>query len=197
MIFVRQHLKQDQNLINHSFIHISEKRFECEFCYMKFRFKANLNRHLQKERAMQTGVKLFKCDKCYRLYWTSGELNDHTKRSHPKGGPYQCTKCETKLITRKSLKLHLQTHDKRECQKEERVIKEKTIKENFIKENKPNSCVSCLKAFPSKKIFLIHLLKHNSAKNPGADASGEFTCEQCLKVFNAKGFLRQHLLTQA
>ena len=120
------------------------------------------------------------------------ELNGHIKRSHPIGGPYQCTKCETKLITKKSLKLHLQTHNKRERLIEERLIKEKINKEKFIKENKPNSCVSCVKVFPSKKLFLAHLLKHNSQKNPGADANGEHTCEQCLKVFTAKGFLKQH-----
>lgn len=124
------------------------KRFECELCGQKFKYRSKLDYH----HAMNHQSQNLPCPICGKDMKHKQALRHHMDRIHKKAG-HACPKCDRVLQTKYSLDVHMRIHTN----------------------EKPYPCVLCGQCFRLKVLLKTHLAKkHNVAieELEGAGPSG-------------------------
>ena len=102
LLFNRSSLK------GHMLIHSGEKPNECTKCGKKFRCKGTLNVHMLTHSAETP----FLCAECGKGFKRRIWLRLHCQRSHSKvKKPHECPRCQQTFTTRRSLHVHVRTHN--------------------------------------------------------------------------------------
>lgn len=169
---LRKHVKEQ---------HETTRPHACNVCDKRFIYRCLLREHQRSHSDERT----FKCTKCECVFKQTSNLMMHVKRRHenvcecPAGNcvcqpkaprpmpPYSCVVCSKMFYVRKSLEIHLDTHDGR----------------------KPLSCQICEKEFPNKFVLSKHRMKHQETKT--------YSCEICNRNFLSKPAVKSHRQTHA
>uniref|UniRef100_A0A0R3T1X1 Protein krueppel n=1 Tax=Rodentolepis nana TaxID=102285 RepID=A0A0R3T1X1_RODNA len=122
----------------------NEKRFSCDVCKIKFRYRYQLDVH----KSRHSGVKPFECESCGKQFYTQSELNSH-KLVHTDERPHECRICGTKFKRQSNLFQHMRTHTFKHTHHLTRHLR-------FLSEERPFGCENANKH--SKKYNLtIHM----------------------------------------
>ena len=172
------------SLKGHMLIHSGEKPNECTKCGKKFRCKGTLNVHMLTHSAERP----FLCAECGKGFKRRIWLRLHCQRSHSKvKKPHEYTRCQQTFTTRRSLYVHVRTHDVQ-----------------------PYLCSYCDKVFTEITQLRHHLKTHEKLKhtsdhrfksfNSTTNLNGHLeTCEtisnQPFKLLNSTKNLVGHLTT--
>uniref|UniRef100_A0A336LXH2 CSON004477 protein n=1 Tax=Culicoides sonorensis TaxID=179676 RepID=A0A336LXH2_CULSO len=179
--------------------HISQchlpRPYTCDICGKNFVTHSAIKDHMTKIH-LGKRYKPVVCKECGKYFPAVSNLNRHIKHVHPLkqviGFRFQCTLCENFYKTKKSLNLHMETHDKREmscefCNKifyRERNLNTH-IKIVHLNREKTRACHICGKAFTQKKSLDRHLFIHNEDRS--------FKCPECPFSAKYKQTLSSHI----
>ncbi|KAB7497393.1 Zinc finger protein [Armadillidium nasatum] len=132
------------------------KRFACEICSMKFEKISDYYIH----RCNHKSERPFKCELCNSTFIKEFHLSVHT--AGHKIQTYSCDTCEGSFQSKKSLKIHKQTH----CH------------------NLPYECCHCDASFNEEHELSTHMKTHCGDK--------PFSCDQCEATFRHSSTLKMH-----
>ncbi|XP_033231825.1 zinc finger protein 718-like [Belonocnema kinseyi] len=86
-------------------------QFRCEFCGKLFKWKSDMNVHVDRvhrKKRPTTSILMHKCDKCSQSYRFSGSLNRHKRLEHAAVKPqFSCDVCEYKSKRKSNLSSHI------------------------------------------------------------------------------------------
>lgn len=114
-------------------VHMKLKKFNCNICDMKFKYKVNLLEHQN----VHTNTRPFMCDVCGKSFKQSASLAVH-KIFHTDVFPFVCQYCRKKFRRKSDLKVHLWIHTG----------------------EKPHKCLHCSRGFRLKHDLTRHLKVH-------------------------------------
>lgn len=97
---------QWSTLNTHRSIHDGEKRFNCQYCGLKYTLKSSLQIHI---RTKHLGLaKKYHCNVCGKTINARGKL-EHL-RTHSGETPHKCPVCDRGFNRADNLKTHMKTH---------------------------------------------------------------------------------------
>ncbi|XP_072036821.1 uncharacterized protein [Amphiura filiformis] len=176
-----------RDMLQHQFIHTTEKMVPCPLCQKKFTSMTYVNKHLKSHKE-NTHL----CDECDKSFKTQEALDKH-KRLHTGQGLLVCQFCGKKMNGKSSLDRHERLH------KGEKPYKCEFCDKRFVcfmllKMHKQEHtgyqfvCAQCGHKFKSKGNLLQHEVSHTSAT--------PYHCKPCGKRFRTPGGLRAHKQAQ-
>ncbi|XP_045783616.1 zinc finger protein 69-like [Maniola jurtina] len=145
-----------------------QKKFECETCQKSFRTQLLYKCHMRytKIHAVAAAIYRYKCSMCEKSYRSRSALRDHVNYVHMGKTQHKCTVCEKALASPQCVARHMKLfHGGYKCPK-----------------NK--LCVTCGKAFASKKELREHELVHTGER--------PLKCDVCGDTFRQSGALYTH-----
>ena len=155
--------KEFQNLKEHMIIHDNyREKVDCKICNTKvFDIKKHMY-YMHKERK-------YECNICHKQFVFEVQLKEHHSINHmdkESRNFLSCKLCSKKLLTKKSLKYHMTTHQ--------------THRELF-------TCEICSQKFVSKQSLRDHGKVHGEAEN--------HQCKLCPTILKTKKTLTKHMKT--
>jgi KRAB domain-containing zinc finger protein len=164
----KKNFKHLQSLRFHQKIHES-KRFECQFCDLKYLTEGQLNHHMK----FHKNPEQFKCLICGHQTKRKEHLEMHLK-THNKNREknFRCNQCDFKTNHKQSLKSHLKSHE--------------NLKEKLRKFSTAIKCEKCPSVLKSKRTYWRHFRERH--KN-----IGKFQCDLCESKYGEKYTLKKHL----
>ena len=116
------------------------KTFKCESCNASYRFKCNLQTHVE---SVHEGKKPFKCPSCDAAFAMNGRLKAHVENVHEKKRPFKCEICNRGFYAKDQLRIHIESvHEKK----------------------RPYICDICGKSYPTKCNLSIHTKRVHEGK---------------------------------
>ena len=170
-------------------VHENASMVKCGHCNMSFVSKYSLKNHLF---SIHVGTK-HKCNQCDKSFNAIGNLKRHEKYVHELKGQKECKcdLCGKNFKSQDSLKVHKDAvHLKNKAMKCEKCNKIFTTKSNLefhnqsVHEKVESKCNLCGKMF-------LHLNQH--MKNSHENKKNLYECNQCIKAFDRKSTLDNHV----
>ena len=157
--------------------HSDSANYNCEFCFMKFKHKSNLGRHIKTKHSSSENRPVFKCQYCFKELTAKHSLLEHEKlhENEMNGNikPFKCETCDKCFTTKNGLAEH-----------------EKNIHSSKLaSDSEKHLCPLCGKEFKNKKCLRNHIQWHNGFRYK---RDGHFSCDQCPKVYKDKKALLSH-----
>ena len=167
-----------KDLKNHQKVHTGEKNFPCHICGKGYKTKDYLIRHTR----IHTGERPYSCEHCGKSFGDPSSFKGHTK-SHT--DTHVCSICDKVLLYEKSLKLHMNVHQR--------------LKKN--NENKTECYSNVFQDEALKKVKEIGLVKTSDLmKIPPSTlhnwvnlCEGVHQCGDCQKIFPHRAPLEKHM----
>lgn len=151
-------------LMAHQRTHTDNGRFKCPFCSEAFYTSSELTSHKKKIHYSKHG---YSCTECGKPFKTFTLLRYH-QRVHTAEKPYVCPReaCDKMFSTSKSLRNHLQKHQKEEG-KGDQTNASTTIKKKKTKETSERKfpCPHCEAVFKASKARLLHIKNKHSQES--------------------------------
>lgn len=171
-----------------------KKYLECDMCDLRFQYRSNLKRHMQRwhmTRVMEPKpLKKACCEVCGKL---TSDLTVHM-RIHTGELPYACSfeNCKRAFYTSTQLKNHLARHSYErpfKCDECSACFRVKNTlwshKHHVHNVVRPYECGQCGLSFKDRYSFKQHESIH-SGERP-------FNCELCSRSFRQRGVLQVHM----
>ncbi|XP_041987735.1 zinc finger protein 345-like isoform X2 [Aricia agestis] len=168
-----------EQLVRHSIVHKTTKKYECDKCKKKFTRKGNLKSHIHRvhesgRSSKGSGLCLY----CGRSFNNSSNLIVHMRR-HTGEKPYQCDFCGKGFPRSSDLQYHRRSHTG------EKPCKCGICGKGFTGSNKlsrhmrvhtgarPYKCPYCDKAFSQSNDLTVHVRRHTGDKPYACDVCGD------------------------
>uniref|UniRef100_A0A0X3Q2V8 Zinc finger protein 479 n=3 Tax=Schistocephalus solidus TaxID=70667 RepID=A0A0X3Q2V8_SCHSO len=167
------------------------RNFVCEICGKGFKWKTNMNRHID---TIHKAVRPFACEFCGRNFAEAGHLRSHIDRIHKTVRPFACEICGRNFAETGDLKNHIDRVHKKlrnfECELCGKAFALRAILDKHIdaihKELRNFVCEICGKGFSWKANMIRHIdAIHKDLR--------ENTCDSCGKVFERSSQLKRHV----
>ncbi|XP_022823976.1 zinc finger protein OZF-like isoform X3 [Spodoptera litura] len=184
--------KSSSNLMQHKKTHLTEKPFKCPNCSHAFSFRANLKKHLSKDRCKTATSGPFTCTDCDKTFERESMLKSHLKK-HDTERPFACEICKMTFKYKNTLIRHMMLHEDvrpYSCP----VCGKGFTCSGLLKPHmrvhtgeKPFTCEICKKKFSHKHNMQRHMLGHEKVKHT--------VCDICHKEFPRESRLKYHMRT--
>ncbi|XP_049948506.1 zinc finger protein 62-like isoform X2 [Schistocerca serialis cubense] len=153
-------------LNGHKIFH-SEKRYECDLCFAKFRGNYQVKEH--KKKVHSARKKNFKCEHCSSAFTSKYFMKLHKEMKHGDnsgGESFFCSVCNREFKHRFAFNRHMYKH--------------KLRNENVI-----YTCDMCKRNFATKSSLTRHILEHSGK---------QFSCTHCGMLFTQQSSVKRHML---
>ncbi|XP_014471757.1 PREDICTED: zinc finger protein 761-like [Dinoponera quadriceps] len=162
----------------------------CEYCYMRFQLKGELQRHIKQ---VHMGQRVYFCSHCDVVLKNKISLHDHQVRKHTEGRNYVCHDCGKSFKMKNDLSVHVRNihGDGREavCDVCGKTCRNEYVLKRHLKyeHNYSFGCQVCKRKLSTRESLQQHLKLHER----------KLRCEVCLKLLCNKNTLRQHMRIHA
>lgn len=184
-------IKSKTSLKTHFVTHQTQKNFQCNICFFKFKTDKRLKQHIQRLNHIDTAKIEFKCSMCPEIFSTKNALNGHFK-IHFDGKHYTCHICPTKYTRSNKLKPHLMNKHiepitRFKCELcSETFQYEVTLKTHLlthIHKTVVQKCKQCAETFSNATDLRVHEISHKP----------QLKCEFCYRSFMLPIIMDKHL----
>ena len=153
-------------LFRHKVLHTGERKYQCEFCRVKFTQGCHLKSHIKKVH-MSVGTDEYLCKSCSLPFQDKMDYKTHLAL-HDEENPYECDVCKARFKIESTLKKHnAMVH-----------LDGKKDDVSFT------MCNECGKTFTFPASLKRHKLVHMGVK--------KHQCSRCNKKFSQKGHMNNH-----
>ncbi|XP_047738277.1 zinc finger protein 578-like isoform X2 [Hyalella azteca] len=168
-----------------------EKALKCHVCGVAFRFKCDLDRHIN---AFHLKLRPYKCSKCDYASSQVSRLQTHLNTVHAKLKPFKCDECDSYFSRKGDLKAHIsRVHLKdrpHSCPHCSYSVWSKAGLARHISivhlKLKPHKCPQCDHSCSSKRNLDYHVNSVHLKLRP-------HKCQTCKRGFYQKTKLEQHM----
>ena len=185
--------KSDSQMIHHKKAAHGDKElvFECDACEKSFKDRNSVKRH----KASKHEGKTYKCVLCPAVYANRSNVLHHTKLKHTGGAKeHNCSLCDKTCKDATTLKehiAHIHHHMKYPCEICKKEFSTQRIATKHAKEKHSDyyksKCNLCNKEFKDSTSVSRH------KKNCHTDATSEYECTLCDRVYKSRKALFEHI----
>jgi DNA-directed RNA polymerase subunit RPC12/RpoP len=146
-------------------VHINEKRYACNLCSKRFRYKTSVAVHLKNKTCQKTTT--YRCCKCRKTFKYQSKLDMHKEI---KCIDFKCTVCSKLFYTRRRLIEHMKIHSEVKqyrCKQCGREFSQWGSLTNHIRwHTRRVDCMFCSATFTSNKELRDHFKIEHTTINP-------------------------------
>ncbi|XP_046560948.1 zinc finger protein 43-like [Haliotis rubra] len=153
------------NLDAHRNVH-TDKRYDCQYCSIKLKTTATLQRHINK---VHLGIRPYLCQMCGHSFGDYHNLQSHIVNKHVTEKEFKCTHCPYGTNVKAQFAIHL--------------FRIHGVRADFDK-RKEFACPFCDYKTLMKSRLKAHVNKHTNTRN--------YACDECGKTFVNCDTLRSH-----
>ncbi|XP_071115505.1 zinc finger protein 184-like [Haliotis cracherodii] len=153
------------NLDTHRNVH-TDKRYDCQYCSIKLKTTATLQRHINK---VHLGIRPYLCQMCGHSFGDYHNLQSHIVNKHVTEKEFKCTHCPYGTNVKAQFAIHL--------------FRIHGVRADFDK-RKEFACRYCDYKTLMKSRLKAHVNKHTNTRN--------YACDECGKTFVNCDTLRSH-----
>ncbi|XP_053699427.1 zinc finger protein OZF-like [Sabethes cyaneus] len=206
----KESFKNNDELLQHGFVHRKRDHLECKLCGRKFYQRQSLAGHMKKVHESQAStpqmklseqksqppdgenppLKPFQCDICGKAFRLKALLTAH-KKCHTDAKPFVCDICGKEFRMKKMLRAHEPVHTKERpytcniCNKSMASRGYLTIHMRIHTGQHLHRCELCNKGFQNRRELLGHHRGVHTGERPEE-------CDICGKTFVTRGRMLQH-----
>ncbi|KAJ8913731.1 hypothetical protein NQ315_007448 [Exocentrus adspersus] len=178
----------------------SDRRFECDFCDLKTKYKIVLKRHMLSHKD-PLKVKWFQCDSCDYKTIHSRYLKNHMV-NHKNPSEIKCESCDYKAKEKSRLKRHILIHkelldvERFQCDLcDYKTVQKRYLKNHMLTHKEPSEikwfkCDLCDYKGKLKQQLKRHMVNHMERRE-----KKWFTCDSCDYKSIHKQNLKTHMVT--